>query len=137
MWLKDNGMAVGTCWSPAVAERLLDERLGGLEMSDTMKLSDEYTGELPGKLALVYEAWRAGRKLYDPDDSKGSLFSKSAFYRYRSQLLPFGIDIAHVRPREVVTENQYIMGAPLKSFLQPGGGAPVPDWAKGTDLYIA
>ncbi len=130
MWLKDNNRAVGAAWSPGIAERLLDERLGGLEMSDTMKLTDEYTGELPGKLALVYEAWRNGRDLK-------SMYSERHFYRLRSQLLPFGIDIAHVRPREVVTENQYIMGAPLKSFLQPGGGAPVPGWALDTPMYIS
>jgi II/X family phage/plasmid replication protein len=130
MWLKDNNRAVGAAWSPGIAERLLDERLGGLEMSDTMKLTDEYTGELPGKLALVYEAWRNGRDLK-------SMYSERHFYRLRSQLLPFGIDIAHVRPREVVTENQYIVGAPLKSFLQPGGGAPVPAWALDTPMYIS
>jgi II/X family phage/plasmid replication protein len=128
MWLKDNVLTAGIAWRSGYAERLLDERIGGVEMSDTMKLSDEYTGDLPGKLALVYEAWRAGRDLR-------SMYSKAQFYNLRSKLLPYGIDIAHVRPREVVTENEYLMGAPLKSFLVPGGGVGVPDWAKGTPMY--
>jgi II/X family phage/plasmid replication protein len=135
MWLKDNNRAVGAAWRlpyavEGYADKLLDTRLEGLEMSDTMKLTDEYTGELPGKLLAVYELWRAGRDLK-------ALYSKSQFYNLRSKLLPYGIDIAHVRPREIVTENQYLMGAPLKSFLVPGGGAPVPEWAIGTELYVA
>jgi II/X family phage/plasmid replication protein len=129
MWLNDNGRAVGLAWSPEVAENLLQERLEAIEMSDTMRMSDEYIGELPGKVALVYEAWRAGRDLR-------TMFSKSAFYRYRSELLKHGIDIAHVRPREVVLENQYLLGAPLKSFLA-GPGVPVPEWAKDTPMYAS
>jgi II/X family phage/plasmid replication protein len=129
MWLKDHYMAVGFAWSPGLAEAVLDERVEGLEMSDTMRLSDEYVGELPGKLVVVYDAWRAGRDIR-------SMFCKRTFYRYRSQLLSYGIDIAHVRPREVVAENQYLLGAPLKSFLQ-GDGVPVPEWAIGTPMYVA
>jgi II/X family phage/plasmid replication protein len=128
MWLRDHKFAVGRAWGPGAAAHWLDERIGGLELSDTMKLTDEYVGEIPGKLALVYDAWRAGRDLR-------SMYSKAQFYRLRAKLLPYGIDIAHVRPHEVVTENQYLLGAPLKSFLQ-GGGVPVPDWAIGTSLYV-
>lgn len=128
MWLKDKGLAVGIPWSPALAQSLLDERIGGVELSDNMRMSDEYVGDMPGKLALVYEAWRAGRDLR-------AMYSKAQFYRLRSQLLPYGVDIAHVRPREVVTENQYLLGAPLKSFLQ-GGGVEVPEWARGTSLCV-
>jgi II/X family phage/plasmid replication protein len=130
MWLKDHGRFLGMAWPPEWAERLLDERIGGLEMSDTMRLSDEYIGKLPGKLALIYEAWRNGRDIR-------SIYTDRHYYRLRAQLLPYGIDIAHVRPREVVAENQYLLGAPLKSFLQPGGGAPVPDWAIDTPLYVS
>jgi II/X family phage/plasmid replication protein len=130
MWLNDKNMALGLAWRPGVAQRLLDERLGGLEMSDTMKLTDELVGDIPRNLLGIYEMWRAGRDLT-------TLYSREHLSRVRSKLLPYGIDIKHVRPREVVTENQYIMGAPLKSFLPPGGGAPVPEWAKGTSLYAS
>lgn len=128
MWLKDEKLVLGRSWTPKVAEVLLNERLESLEMNDTMKLTDEYVGELPGRLALVYEAWRNGR------DLRG-MYSKAQFYRYRSELLKHGIDIAHVRPREVVTENQYLMGAPLKSFIS-GPGVAVPDWARGTGMLV-
>jgi len=129
-WLKDNNLQLGMAWRPGLADRLLDERLEGIEMSDTMKLSDELAGELPRRLLGIYEMWRAGRDLR-------SLYSREYLSRVRSQLLKYGVDIREVRPHEVVTENQYLLGVPLKSFLVPGGGCPPPDWAVGTELLVA
>jgi hypothetical protein len=71
--------------------------------------------------------------------------SKTAFYRWRSKLLPYGVDIAITRPRLVETETRYLLGAPLKSFIE-GPGEPPPAWAKrerlqrstesGTNVHI-
>jgi hypothetical protein len=47
--------------------------------------------------------------------------SKTAFYRWRSKLLPYGVDIAITRPRLVETETRYLLGAPLKSFIEGPG----------------
>lgn len=62
----------------------------------------------------VYRMWQAG-------DDLTSKFSRSAFYRYRSALLPFGIDIAvksnviNFQPRVKVIQ---LSPAPMPSFYQ-------------------
>lgn len=119
-----NTLRRGTLWRPSMVEGLMSLYLEDIELNDTMKLNDGVISQLPGKLVAVYSAWRAGHDVR-------SLYSRPTFYRYRSQLLPFGVDIALVRPREIVAETEYLLGAPLKSFLA-GEGKGVPSWAFGT-----
>ncbi len=116
-------------WSSDKGERLRNERLEKIELNDALRLAEEVVDQLPPKLVPIYDAWRAGRDLKH-------LYAKNTFYRYRRQLLAYQIDIAEVRPREVVSQTQYLMGGrSLKSFLV-GPGVSVPDWAKGTDLLV-
>lgn len=124
--LAERGLRSASAWSSDTADWLLDERLGKIELNDALRLAEDVVGQLPPKLVPIYHAWRAGTNLKE-------LYAKNTFYRYRRQLLAYDIDIAEVRPREVVAETQYLMGRPLKSFLV-GPGVSVPDWAKGTDL---
>ncbi len=42
---------------------------------------------------------------------------------------PYGIDIAHTRPRAVVLQDEYLAGVPLRSFLDGPGVSP-PEWAE-------
>ncbi|KLB40221.1 hypothetical protein XEUV206_13880, partial [Xanthomonas euvesicatoria] len=51
------------------------------------------------------------------------------FYKYRSELLSHGVDIATLVPREVSNV------VPLFRTLE-AVPAPVPDWAVGTLLYF-
>jgi len=124
--LQDRGLRRASSWSSATADLILDERLGVMELNDAVRLSEDVLQQLPPKLVPIYDAWRAGRNLKE-------IYAKNTFYRYRRQLLPYDIDIAEVRPHEVVAETQYLMGRPLKSFLVGPGVSP-PEWAKGTDL---
>jgi II/X family phage/plasmid replication protein len=124
--LAERGLRSASAWSSDTADRLLDERLGKIQLNDALRLAEDVVGELPPKLVPIYDAWRAGRDLKQ-------LYAKNTFYRYRRQLLAYDIDIAEVRPHEVVAETQYLMGRPLKSFLVGPGVSP-PDWAKGTEL---
>ncbi|RWT74335.1 phage/plasmid replication protein, II/X family, partial [Citrobacter freundii] len=57
-----------------------------------------------------------------------SMLAHKTFYRYRNKLLPFGVDIATVLPREKSNV------VPLVRVLEaiPMG---IPDWAYGTPLY--
>lgn len=130
MWLKDRNLHWGIGWQPNVAEKVLQSRIGGLELNDTMNLPEKYEGDIPGRLALVYEAWKNGRDLR-------SMYSKPHFYRLRAQLLKYGVDISEVQPRESCPEGRYLsgLGAPLKSFIE-GPGVPIPEWAKGTPLLV-
>jgi II/X family phage/plasmid replication protein len=117
-------------WNGDRAASLLDAQLAALEVSDTMRLPDDVIAGLPPKLVPVYDAWRNGRDLR-------AIYSKPTFYRYRRQLLDLaGIDIAHVQPRAVVAEAQYVAGFPLRDLLN-SPGVPPPDWAKGTALLAS
>ncbi len=124
--LAERGLRFASAWSSDTGDRLLDERLGKIELNDALRLAEDVVQQLPPKLVPIYDAWRAGRDLKQ-------LYAKNTFYRYRRQLLAYDIDISEVRPREVVSESQYLMGRPLKSFLIGPGVSP-PDWAKGTEL---
>ncbi len=129
MELRDRGLDRGAAWSPSVVESVIDSRLAQMELNDTMRLAEDAIAELPPKLKLVYHAWRDGADLK-------AQCAKNTFYRYRRQLLPYGIDISHVRPHKIVTETQYLLGQPLKSFLV-GPGVEPPAWARGTDLLAS
>ncbi len=126
--LTDRKLREASAWSSTTADRLLDERLEKTELNDALRLPEDVVQQLPSKLVPIYHAWRAGTNLKE-------LYANNTFYRYRRQLLAYDIDIAEVRPREIVAETQYLMGRSLKSFLV-GPGVSVPDWAKGTDLLV-
>jgi len=129
MELRERGLDRASRWSEAVAMGLLRERMNQVELNDTAVLADDLVEGLPGKLVAVYEAWKAGRDIQ-------KLYSRPTFYRYRAALLPYGIDIARVQPRAVVTENQYPLGVPLRQILSAPFEGP-PDWAIGTDLLAS
>ena len=97
-----------------------------MQLNDTIRLVEDEIAGLPGRLVAVYDAWRAGRDIR-------ALYSRPTFYRYRNALLKYGVDIGRVRPRAVVTENEYVAGEPLRAMLS-GPGVEPPEWAKGTEL---
>jgi II/X family phage/plasmid replication protein len=123
------GYRLAGFWNEDLAASVLDSQLMALEVSDTMRLPDDVIAGLPPKLVPIYDAWRAGRDLR-------VLYSKPTFYRYRKQLLSFGIDIAHTQPRAVVAEAEYVAGFPLRELLSSPGAA-VPEWAMGTALLAS
>lgn len=99
------------------------EHMEGLTISDHEIPGDELE-RVPQKLRLVYTAWKAGT------DMKASL-SRPTFYRYRRQLLPFGVDLAAMQPSKRDPSNVI----PLRVTLV-GKPATVPSWAIGTALYF-
>ena len=56
-------------------------------------LKDDVLDTLPTRLRMVYQTWLNG------DDLK-QIMSKSAFYRCRSEMLKYGIDISTKSPKE-------------------------------------
>lgn len=126
MELKRLGLAAVRDWFPVdgvpfVTSQLLVERLGAMTMTTTSALSAETMESLRPALRVAVQAWEAGADLR-------ATLSTRTFYRYRKELLPHGIDIAVVRPREVSNV------VPLYRVLEarPAG---IPDWAIGTPLY--
>lgn len=118
--LKRRDLHIASHWDVDTAEELLLEYLSKLEMSDVFMLKDSVLDILPPRLRLTYHAWLNG------DDLK-SVLSRPTFYRYRKQILEYGVDISTKSPKE---KNNVI---PLIRVLEakPVG---IPDWAYEKNL---
>ena len=90
-------------------------------MTTTRALAADVLETLRPALRAAVAAWESGHDLR-------TMFPKQTFYKYRSELLPHGIDIAALRPRE-------LSALPMVPVLEakPVG---VPSWAIGTPLYF-
>lgn len=126
MELKRHGLDYVSAWMAevpsAVTAQLLRDRFGGMTMTTTSRLPTEVLDSLFPAQRTAYAAWEAGNDLRQ-------MMSRPSFYRLRAKLLPHGVDIATVMPREVSNV------VPLFKVLEavPVG---VPDWAEGTPLYF-
>lgn len=127
MELRRLGLDMVTAWSQldgvdsVVTARLLQDRLGAMTMNTVSDLSASVLDGLTPGVRAAYVLWESGVDLR-------SVYTKSAFYRFRSRLLDHGIDVAALNPREKSNV------VPLVRILEamPVG---VPDWAQGTPLY--
>lgn len=128
MELKRRGLDRAICWRVLQEHgvefdpsNLIREILGDMTMTTTLALSDAVMNTLKPATRLVYQAWHAGADIRNTQ-------SKTAFYRYRAQLLPYGIDIATVQPRDLSHRAiaQVLVARP----------AAVPEWAQGTPLFF-
>lgn len=116
-FLKEEGLMQPAAWSEARANGIIDERLAAMNLNDTQVLSVRDAVDLPPRLLAYYELWRNGHDLK-------AMTSRSAFYRWRRELLAYGIDIADVQPFRAdlySSERRYPEGRPLRSFLTGGG----------------
>ena len=118
--LKRRDLHIASNWDIDTAEELLLEYISKLEMSDVYMLKDDVLDSLPPRLRLTYQAWLNG------DDLK-SVLPRPTFYRYRKQILEYGIDISTKSPKE---KSNVI---PLIRVLEakPVG---IPDWAYERNL---
>lgn len=128
MELKERSLDTGANWFAVdgvpfgASPELLRKCLGGMTMTTTSVLSPEVLDSLHSSQRVAYLAWLAG------NDLRSSMPHRS-FYRLRSKLLPHGVDIATVMPKEVSNV------VPLHRVLE---ARPVsaPDWAMGTALFF-
>ena len=113
--LKRKGLNRVIDWEVDTPEELLLEYISNLSLSNVYMLKDDVLNSLPMRLRMVYQSWLNG------DDLK-QIMSSSAFYRWRSQLLKYGVDIAVASPKEKTNV------IPLVRILEakPVG---IPDWA--------
>lgn len=120
--LKRRGLDLAGNWGDNTASELHQELLQKLEFSEAMNVSPAVLDELPGSLRGAYALWKEGHDLR-------TVYSRPTFYRYRSKLLAYGVDIAI---KQSSTPGNVV---PLVRILEavPQG---VPDWAHGTNLYF-
>lgn len=125
MWLKREGLDRVSDWARlGVTPQGLHARLmADIDLSEAALIDSETLSGLPPRLSLAYDAWAAGKDLR-------ATLPRRTFYRYRRQLLGFGVDIALVRPRK--PESNVV---PLRVVLT-GTPVQVPAWAQGTSLYF-
>jgi II/X family phage/plasmid replication protein len=76
---------------------LFDKYVGRIEMTDQIALTDESMMNMPNKLKSTYTLWVEGHDLRN-------MLSKSAYYRHRSELKEFGINI-DLRPESTRKSN--------------------------------
>ena len=120
--LKRRGLHKALMWAHNTPSEMHQEMLSGLEMNENHTLPDFRIPDLPARLVMVYRAWQQG-------DDLRAMLPKNTFYRYRRQLLPFGIDIATLQSKE---PNNVV---PLIRVLE-AKPVSVPEWALGTELYF-
>ena len=128
MELKRINLSQGSDWMQldgvpsAVTAQLLRDRFGGMTMTTTAHLSADILDSFRPALRMAYQSWEAGADLR-------AILPHRTFYKFRKELLPHGIDIATLVPRDVSNV------VPLFRTLEavPVG---VPDWAEGTALYF-
>lgn len=116
MFLKLAMLDVASNWTKDTGKELLLSCIrDDLQISDNMAIKDDVIGSLPSKLRLVYQSWLNG-------DDLRSMFAKNTFYRYRRQMLEYGIDIS------VINDSQRSNVIPLVRYLE-AVPASIPDWA--------
>ena len=126
MELKRLGLAVASALSESVTLGLFNKLLGRLQVSDNLMLNDDKVNAMKTGLRCAYLSWLHG------EDLRGQL-PKNTFYRYRRQLLEFGIDIAQVRRVESSGNNV----VPLVTKINPVPLA-IPQWAINDGLvYVS
>lgn len=122
--LKRRGLDVLQNWvtTGATPTALHLQLMQQLTISEATMIDPHQVEELPPRLQLVYDAWKAGKDLR-------AMLPTRTFYRHRAALLAFGIDIATLQPRK---DSNVV---PLRVTLE-GKAVGVPAWAVGTPLYF-
>lgn len=109
---------LGCNWTPDIATMLLNDHfISKLQLSENMPLANDIRDSLPRNLRMIYTAWSNGEDLRQ-------LYSKTAFYRWRTKMLEYGIDISIVKDVDEPQSNV----VPMIRYLEavPVG---IPDWA--------
>lgn len=120
-FLRSTRLNHGSNWTASTGSELLLSCIqDDLQISDNMPLTDDLLDTLPTRLKGVYSLWLAGNDLR-------SMYPKNTFYRYRKQLLPYGLDIS------IIQDNQRSNVVPLVRYLE-AMPASIPDWAYKLNL---
>ena len=121
--LKEKQLSVAAQWDESTPLKLLIQYIESLNMSDQFSITPVSLEGLPSRLIAVYTLWKEGIDIR-------AMFPKASFYRYRSDLLKQGIDIAIRQPSK--PDNVI----PLVRVLRPEAIVQVPRWAINSPIYF-
>jgi II/X family phage/plasmid replication protein len=91
--LKRRGLHILSNWDIDTPTGLLLECISKLELSDVYMLDQSVLDTLPPRLRMTYNAWLNGEDLK-------AIYTQRTFYRCRSEMLKYGIDISTKSPKE-------------------------------------
>ena len=77
-------------WGAETGKMLLLQLIKGLEMSNNIRLTDDILDSLPTRMKMSYFTWLAGQDLKQ-------ILPPRTFYRYRTELKKYDVDIAIMR----------------------------------------
>jgi II/X family phage/plasmid replication protein len=123
--LTQEGLEYVHAWGDNSASELHLRMMAGLEIAEATMIDAPTLEGLPGRLQLAYEAWKVG------NDLRATL-ARNTFYRYRTELLRHGIDIAVKQERPGPDLSNVVQLRTVLHAHQVG----IPDWAVGTPLYF-
>ena len=115
-------LEVAAGWTTDTARKALKKSLNTLDISSQYKLTPLFLSELSPRLQLAYTAWENGHDLR-------AILPKNTFYRYRRELLKYGIDISVSRNSENGSP------IPLRNILE-SEFIDIPEWAIGTEILF-
>lgn len=122
--LQKHGLYKGSDFTPEIINQLFNQYLGKIDMTAQATLIDEQLMKMPRALQSSYQLWRSGVDLRN-------MLPKPTFYRHRTGLMQFGIDIS-VPPLDPQNNNV----VPLIRIIE---ATPVqnPEWAYQRGLIAA
>jgi II/X family phage/plasmid replication protein len=120
--LRDLRLGTLAMWKSDTASVIHSQHVAKLQLNGEMRIPADELGGLATAVRHVYELWLSGA------DVRGSM-PKATFYKRRSQLIPFGVDIA------VAVPNHRSNVVPLIRYVEAVAAA-VPEWAIGTPLFF-
>jgi len=109
-------------WTEETSSYFFNHYLKKLEFSDQFKLTNKVLDALKPRLSLAYNSWAEGHDLK-------SILPKNTFYRYRREMMKYGIDIS------VSRKNEHTRSIQLKDVVHREP-VSIPQWALGTDIYF-
>lgn len=113
--LKRLGLDWAANWTDSTPSVLLSDYLQGLQLPDNMPVPDDILQNLKPGLRSAYVLWKDGVDLRQ-------VYSKAQFYRYRRDLLAYGIDVL------IVQDSQRTNVVPMVRLLE-ARPAEIPQWA--------
>ena len=126
-YLDAAGLRHGYNWHSDTAGLEWSKQLEPLSMSTNIVIHPAALKEMPKRLKKTYTAWASGYDLQAIE-----LMSRATFYRHRTDLLAYGVDIA-VPPNDVDKPRTVSLHSVIQCRI-----APIPDWAlSDKQLYRA
>jgi II/X family phage/plasmid replication protein len=91
--LQKHGITHGYHLTPELLNQLFNTYLGKIDMTTQVTVHDEQLLKMPRTLQGTFQLWRQGADVRN-------LLAKPTFYRHRTMLLEYGVDIAsmHIAP---------------------------------------